>query len=128
MLNRQIGPQHALDALASVVADITYKDGWTFWLADFARESEQLTGSQGLTLCIRATVPNSVRPGTYIPIEHWMAVPPASWDRPTWERWVMEQVFLVERHEAMEFFAVAGQKVFFPSHGPGKDPYATERR
>jgi hypothetical protein len=52
-----------------------------------------------------------------------MAVPPTSWERTAWIRWVFDQILLVERHEAMEFYSVAGEKPFFPAHGPGRNPY-----
>lgn len=126
--NTQLGPQHALDALARVVAEVTYKDAWRVRLENKERPTEHMAGSEGLTLCIGAEVPNSTRPGKMTPVEHWMAVPPTSWYRPTWERWVFDQLLLVERHEAMEFYAVNGHKLFFPSHGPGRDPYAIERK
>jgi hypothetical protein len=127
MNNSQRGPQHALDALVAVVAKVTYKPGWRVWLDYMPRATEQYTGSEGLTLRIAALVFDSRDPGYTTPVEHWMAVPPTSWDRPTWERWVLDQLILVERHEAMEFYAVGGHKVFFPAHGPGRDPYAIER-
>lgn len=128
MRNTQTGPQHAAEALANVVAGVEYKHGWRIWLEHKQRDTEQYAGSEGLTLCIAATVPDSTRPGKTTPVEHWQAVPPTSWDGPTWERWVFDQIIFVEIHEAMEFYAVDGCKPFFPSHGPGRDPYAIERK
>lgn len=128
MRNHQEGPQHAADALANVVNEVTYKAGWKIWLAYIDRPTEHYAGSSGLTLCIAATVPDSTRPGYTTKVEHWLAVPPTSWNGPTWERWVLDQILLVERHEAMEFYAVDGVKLFFPAHGPGRDPYTIERR
>lgn len=128
MRNTQTGPQHASDALAEVVSAATYKAGWEIWLAHQQRPSEQYTGSEGLTLCIAARVPDSTRPGETVGVEHWIAVPPTSWERPTWERWLLDQLLLVETHEAMEFYAIDGHKPYFPAHGPGRDPYAIERK
>lgn len=128
MRNTQTGPQRAAEALANVVATVEYKHGWHIWLAHKQRDTEQYAGSEGLTLCIAATVPDSTRPGETVGVEHWMAVPPTSWDQQTWERWVLDQLLLVERHEAMEFYAVDGHKPYFPSHGPGRDPYSIERK
>jgi hypothetical protein len=122
MMNRQVGPEHAADTLAELVAEVSYKPGWRIRLADMRRDTEHFAGSEGLTLCIAATVPNSTGAGT-VSVEHWMAVPPASWDRPTWTRWILDQLLLVERHEAMEFFAVGDEKPYFPAHGPGRNPY-----
>lgn len=128
MRNHQEGPDHALAALQAVVREVTYKPGWKLWLDDFYRPTEHYAGSAGTTLCIAATVPDSTRPGETTKVEHWMAVPPTSWDRHEWERWVLDQLILVETHEAMEFYAVDGVKLFFPSHGPGRNPYVIERR
>ena len=50
-------------------------------------------------------------------------VPPASWDRQTWQRWILDCILQVETHEALEFFAVDDIKPYFPAHGPGKNPY-----
>lgn len=126
MLNRQIGPQHALEALRDVVANVKYKDGWRIWLADMPRPTEHYAGSEGLTLCVAAVVPDSTQPGKTTSVEHWLSVPPTSWNRVTWIRWIFDQLLLVERHEAMEFYAVGDHKPFFPSHGPGRNPYAIE--
>ena len=126
MNNTQRGPAHAAETLAQVVADTTYKDGWSVRLANINRPTEHYAGSEGLTLMISAEVPNSIRPGETTHVEHWMAVPPTSWGRASWVRWVLDQLILVETHEAMEFYTVAGEKPYFPSHGPGHDPYAIE--
>lgn len=123
MVNEQHGPGHAADALAQVVSDVAYKEGWSVRLDYIERPTEQYAGSKGLTLRISAAVPNSVRPGEMTYVEHWMAVPPTSWGRETWVRWVLDQIILVETHEAMEFYAVSGHKPYFPAHGPGRDPY-----
>ena len=128
-MNEQHGPEDALEALEGVVREVAYKPGWRVWVEYKKRESEHLTGSEGVTLCIGATdVPDSTKPGATTYIEHWMAVPPTSWGRATWERWVLDQLVLVELHEAMEFYAVGGHKPYFPAHGPGRDPYAIERK
>lgn len=50
-------------------------------------------------------------------------MPPASYNRQSWRRWLFEQVLLVERHEACEFFVVDGERPYAPRHGPGNDPY-----
>jgi hypothetical protein len=128
LTNHQHGPQHALDMLEQVVANVAYKAGWRVWLADMPRATEHYAGSEGLTLCIGAEVPDSTRPGMVTHVEHWMGVPPTSWGREAWVRWVFDQLVLVEQHEAMEFFAVDGEKPFFPSHGPGRNPYEVNWR
>ena len=123
MRNEQHGPPHAATALEALIPDITYKDGWTFRLDYMHRPTEHYAGSEGLTLRIHAVVPNSVKPGETTYVEHWMAVPPTSWERHAWIRWILDQILLVEQHEAMEFYRINGYAPYFPAHGPGKDPY-----
>ena len=125
-MNTQRGPEAALDELQAVVDSVAYKPGWEIWLAYRTRPTEHYAGSEGMTLHIRTQVPDSTRPGESTYIEHWMAPPPTSWTRRSWERWVLDQLILVETHEAMEFYSVGGHKCYFPSHGPGHDPYAIE--
>jgi hypothetical protein len=126
MENQQHGPQHAVATLEQLVSEISYKDGWAVHLRYIIRPTEHLAGSEGLTLVITATVPNSVKPGEVAHPEHWFAVPPTSWGRVSWMRWILDCIIQVETHEAMEFFDVAGKRPYFPSHGPGHDPYAIE--
>ncbi len=52
-----------------------------------------------------------------------MLVPPAAFDRRSWQRWLLDQILLIERHEACEFFRVDGDRAYAPHHGPGNDPY-----
>lgn len=49
--------------------------------------------------------------------------PPATYDQRSWRRWLFDRILDVEKHEAMEFFQVAGRRPYAPSHGPGNDPY-----
>lgn len=129
-------------ALSELVWALRYKEGWTFRLADLDRGQ----GSRGLTLVVNTTGPDSYHPEQQISVNHYMLVPPAAYDVRSWRRWLFEQVLLVERHEAMEFFALvtyrtAGRttdpatgnertdvdavvdRPYAPSHGPGNDPY-----
>lgn len=119
------------EVLADLVHRVQYRDNWTLRLATIDRGQ----GSQGLTLIITARVPNSRSRHEAISVNHYMPVPPAAYDERSWTRWLFEQLLLVERHEAMEFFAVldrhrdGGDEViteerpYSPSHGPGNDPY-----
>lgn len=107
------------DVLAEMVAELTYKRGWVFSLEDLDRGQ----GSRGLTLCILITTPNSYNPDELRRVMHYMIVPPAAYDRRSWQRWLLEQILLVEQHEACEFFTVAGDKPYAPHHGPGNNPY-----
>ena len=124
--NTQTGPRGSADLLGEVVGRITYKEGWTFALDDIPRETEHLAGSRGLTLRITATVEDSYEPGSRTTVEHWFAVPPAAYDAPTWVRWVLDCVLLVEQHEALEFFRLDGKLTHPPAHGIGRNPYTIE--
>jgi hypothetical protein len=107
------------DALSTLIDALTYKPGWRFWLQDLDRGQ----GSKGLTLVINVTTPDSYHPEQTIRVNHYMPVPPAAFDARSWRRWLLEQIRLVETHEAMEFFTIGGDKPLAPSHGPGSDPY-----
>jgi hypothetical protein len=116
MRNRQVGPD--TDALADLVSRLTYKPGWTFELKEISRGQ----GSEGLTLLIGAEVPDSFGNGR-TNVLHLMPVMPAAYDEETWQRWILDQILLVEQHEALEFFQIDGEKRYFPEHGPGRNPY-----
>ena len=105
--------------LRELVDKIKYKQGWAFYLGDVDRGQ----GSVGLTLTIRITVPDSYHPDEFITVLHYMIVPPAAFDRASWQRWLFNQILLVEQHEACEFFLVDGLRPYAPHHGPGHNPY-----
>ena len=115
-------------ALAGLVARLAYRPGWTFSLGDTDRGQ----GSSGLTLTITTCGYNAYHParGENYRVHHYMLVPPASYDARSWQWWLFEQCLLVEKHECMEFFAVADSpgaehvvRPFAPQHGPGNSPY-----
>ena len=120
--------------LANLLNKVRYRDNWFFRLAAIDRGQ----GSLGLTLIITARVADSRNRHEVINVNHYMPVPPAACDERSWTRWLFEQILLVERHEAMEFFELLhmadylGQdgnrydqveRPYSPSHGPGNDPY-----
>ena len=108
---------HALERL---VKALSYKPGFSFELRHEARGQ----GCAGLTLCILAHVQDSYRPEQMTSVMHYMPVPPAAYDERAWLRWLLDQVLLVEQHEACEFFKVNGKRPFSPNHGPGRNPYS----
>lgn len=114
---RQIAPEP--DVLVNLVKRLTYKPLWKFTIEDIDRGQ----GSEGLTLCILITCPNSYQPERMQSVIHYMPVPPAAYDERSWRRWLFEQILLVERHEACEFFQIDGIRPYAPHHGPGNDPY-----
>lgn len=107
------------EILAQLVKALAYRKGWTFSLSH--RDRGQ--GSKGLTLRILIECVDAYYPDQEISINHYMLVPPASYNEPSWKRWLLDQVLLVERHEACEFFQINGVRPYAPHHGPGFDPY-----
>lgn len=120
---RQVAPRP--DVLYNLVERLVYRPGWRFSLTDIDRGQ----GSEGLTLIITTHGYNAyyVDHGESYRVNHYMPVPPASYDVRSWQRWLFDQCTLVERHEAMEFFALMSDdtlvRPYAPSHGPGNDPY-----
>jgi hypothetical protein len=121
---RQVAPDP--EPLRYLVDRLGYKEGWEFWLDDMDRGQ----GSEGLTLVIQRYGPDTYHPERMMRVNHYMPVPPAAYDIRSWQRWLLEQFLLVERHEACEFFQVHDSpgsehitRPYAPSHGPGSDPY-----
>lgn len=114
---RQIAPDPTI--LEGLVAKLKYKPRWDFYLEDINRGQ----GSEGLTLAITIVEPNTYRPKERIAVKHYMPVPPAAFNEASWRRWLLDQILLVERHEACEFFQIDGERPYAPNHAPGNDPY-----
>lgn len=116
---RQVAPDPTI--LSELLAELHYRPGWTVALRDIDRGQ----GSEGLTLIITTCGYDSYHPdrGETYRVNHYMPVPPAAYDRRSWQRWLFEQFLLVERHEACEFFAIGEERPYAPHHGPGNDPY-----
>ncbi len=106
--------------LEGVLQRLGYKANWLFSLQDIDRGQ----GSKGLTLVIRITTPDSYQPDRMRTVLHYMIVPAASYDERAWIRWVLDQILLVEQHEACEFFKIDDKRPFSPNHGPGRNPYS----
>jgi hypothetical protein len=105
--------------LAELVTECTYRPDWLLALEDGERDP----GCGGLTLIVVVTAPDSYDHQRMVRVRHLFPVPPATYNRASWCRWLFETLLLVERHEAMEFFTVGGVKPYAPNHGPGHDPY-----
>jgi hypothetical protein len=105
--------------LEQLINNLAYKAMWRFDLEYLDRGQ----GSQGLTLIIGITGPDSYHPEKNISVNHYFPVPPAAYDTRSWQRWLFDQILLVERHEACEFFTIGEDKPYAPSHGFGQDPY-----
>lgn len=111
--------------LAELVSACTYRPDWEVYLRDEVRDPADTHGveSRGLTLSIVVTGPNSYPPHELLRVRHLFAVPPATYNYESWRWWLFERFLAVERHEAMEFFTIDGNKPYAPNHGPGWDPY-----
>lgn len=114
---RQVAPEP--EALYELVEKLRYKPGWSFSLVDKDRGQ----GSEGLTLQIYVSPVNAYHHEEPINVVHYMIVPAAAFDRRSWQRWLLDQILLVEQHEACEFFQIGDEHLYGPSHGPGNDPY-----
>ena len=116
-LNNQSAPYPT--ALKELVGAIKYREGWSFSLdSDYDRGQ----GCRGLTFNILVTCRDSYA-DRVTRVLHLMPVPPAAYNKRSWRRWIFEQILLVERHEAAEFFEIDGRKPFAPHHKDGNDPY-----
>lgn len=111
--------------LVELVADCEYRPGWLALVRDEMRDPADTHGaeSRGLTLSIITDTTNSYPPHERIRVRHLFPVPPATYNRAAWMRWLFECFAKVELHECMEFFTIDGEKPFAPNHGPGFDPY-----
>jgi len=107
--------------LAEVVEGLKYRPGWSFYLSDEERDP----GSSGLTFKVLSLGYDTYHPerGETYRVWHYFPVPPATYNRASWEEWVRDRLLEVEAHEACEFMVVDGKRPFAPNHGPGWNPY-----
>lgn len=108
--------------LAELVEGLRYwKPGYQFWLTrpDYDRGQ----GSKGLTLIIGIDLPDAYHPEQTRGVNHLFPVPPAAFDRRSWQRWLFDRLGDVDLHERCECFEIDGVRPYAPSHGPGNDPY-----
>jgi hypothetical protein len=128
------------DELAALVRDLRYRRhlGWRVWLEDDLQRDKpgRHTGeSRGMTLIVQRCGPDTYHPDRIIPINHFFAVPAATYNRQSWMRWLFDRLGDVDAHERMEDFAFAIdqdpgapggeilERPIAPCHGPGWDPY-----
>lgn len=117
---KQVGPDPEI--LLGLVYKLRYKAGWEFDLEEMDRGQ----GSEGLTLIISVTGVDSYHPenGPHYTVLHYMIVPAAAYDERSWCRWLLDQIVLVEQHEACEFFKLGEHRPYAPHHAPGRNPYS----
>lgn len=107
--------------LAELVDNLEYRPGWRFNM----EHTDRGQGSRGLTFIIRSQGYDTYHPdrGETYGVYHYFPVPPAAFNRQSWQRWLLDCLIKVETHETCEFFQVAGERPYAPHHGPGNDPY-----
>lgn len=123
------------DALAYLVECLRYRRdlGWQVMLVDDLQRDKpgRHSGeSRGLTLVVTRCGRDSYHVDKVIAVNHYFAVPPATYDHRSWQRWLFDRLGDVDTHERMEDFAISDSpgsehvtRPFAPQHGPGNDPY-----
>ncbi len=91
------------DELRDLVSKTTYRDSWDVALHNACERDKD---SHGLTLIITTDTVNSYDQGRKMRVRHLFPVPPATYNRQNWQRWLFDRFQDVERHECMEFFTV----------------------
>lgn len=114
------------EELRHLVTNCRLDPDWELWLEDIDRGQ----GSKGLTLGIRTRGFDTYHPerGRTYGVLHYFPVPPAAYDRRSWQRWLFDRYLDVVSHEACEFFKIDGKRPYAPSHGDGNDPYMIRER
>lgn len=147
-LMRQVAPYPEI--LAGLVKRLRYRRhlGWAVFLEDdCTRDMPGRHGGEarGMTLIVQRVGPNTYNPDQQMIVNHYFAVPAATYNYESWLRWLFERLGDVDTHERMEDFAIASQEVcdhdrlvpsrpcgecqkavtrpYAPNHGPGWDPY-----
>ena len=112
--------------LEELVNNLQYRPGWSCWL----QNKDRGQGSIGLTLVITTKGYDSyhLEYGQTYRVHHYFPVPPAAYNRKTWQRWLFDQFLLVEQHECAEFFKIGNKRPYAPHHGPGNNPYTIHER
>lgn len=98
--------------LRRLVAEVSYKPGWTF----------KVGGPLNRFVCVFATTPDSDDPTRTRCTQHMFEAPPLD-DLRAAARWLFDRLLEAERHEAGEFFALAGERPFYPHHQDEGSPY-----
>lgn len=109
--------------LRDLIATLTYKPGWKFFLALFREDEDE--APRGWRFHVISDTDDSLRPDKRIRVNHAFPVPPASYNRDTWAAWIVDRIGDVEMHERNEFVQFDGVREFAPHHGNGEDPYRT---
>lgn len=95
----------------TLIDQLAYKPGWKF----------KQGGPGGRFLCVFATTQDSLAPERQRTTQHMWGLP--ALEGRELVRWVFDRLLDAERHEAAEFFQVAGVRPFWPNHQDEGDPY-----
>jgi hypothetical protein len=87
----------------AILQSFTYKPGWKFSVME-----------GHLVINFKAVDTDNTE--NLIPISFVQGIPTLVRDDYPWDRWLLDMIMEVERHEAQEFFKINGVKVFDP-HG-----------
>ena len=117
-MNVQSAPWPA--ALEALVELCTYRPGWDVELVDGDDRDQDC---HGLTVEILVRTQDTYPPHDPMSVRHLFPVPAAAYNDESWRRWLFECFLQVEKHEAMEWFTVGGERPYAPNHGPGWNPY-----
>lgn len=121
--------------LARLVKCLRYRErlGWRVWLDDDLQRDKpgrHAGESRGMTLVVQRCGPDSYHPERTIAVNHYFAVPPATYNPASWQRWLFDRLGDVDTHERMEDFAIRDSpgsehavRPYAPVHKPGYDPY-----
>lgn len=116
--------------LADLVTQLRLDPGWRAWLSEETRDTGSPEQGHGLTLSIRTMSFDTYHSdrGRHYAVLHTFAVPPATYNRASWLRWLFNRYVDVLTHEGMEFFRLVEDdevdyRPYAPNHGPGHDPY-----
>lgn len=123
---RQVAPYPVI--LDDLVRKLSYRGhmGWKVWLEDDCQRDKpgRHSGeSRGLTLIVQRHGPDTYDPESIITVNHYFAVPPATFGEQSWTRWLFDTLGKVDDHERMEDFVISGTRPYAPVHKPGADPY-----
>jgi hypothetical protein len=140
--NNQWGPFP--EELAALVGSLklTTHPKWTFSLNDVVRDHAGSHGDAagGLTFIVHVIGQNAYHiEQTDYPVNHYFPVPAATYNKASWQRWLLDCLLKVGLHETCEGFVlethgdfvkrdgshsdVYVERPFAPTHGPGDDPY-----
>lgn len=105
------------ELLSEIVDETTYRPEWEL------RTELRSDGVMMLQIISQGYDTHHVERGQNYCVLHEFIVPPATYNRQSWTRWILDCLIKVETHEACEFFKVGGRLPFAPNHGPGWEQY-----